>query len=86
MRRWPGIYDALGFGVVADTVFKDLAITRIVEPTSLLDSARVLTDLGRWPASYSTMNRTLRRVVAGGARRPLFRARHRSRRHRPRSL
>ena len=63
-----GVYDALGFDVVADAVFKDLVITRIVEPTSLLDSARVLTDLGRSPASYSTMKRTLRRVVAGDYR------------------
>ena len=66
-----GIYDGLGFGVVADAVFKDLVITRIVEPTSLLDSARVLTDLGRRPAGYSTMKRTLRRVVAGGYREQL---------------
>jgi len=33
--------------VVADAVFQDLVISRIVEPTSLLDTARVLTDLGR---------------------------------------
>ena len=63
-----GIYDALGFDVVDDAVFKDLAITRVVEPTSLLDSARVLTDLGRRPASYATMKRTLLRVVASGYR------------------
>ena len=32
-------------------VFRDLVIARVVEPTSLLDTARVLTDLGRTPAS-----------------------------------
>ncbi len=39
-------------------------IARAVEPTSLLDTARVLTDLGRTPASYATMKRTLTRAVA----------------------
>ena len=38
-------------------------IARIVEPTSLLDTARVLSDLRQQPVSYSTMKRTLRRVV-----------------------
>jgi hypothetical protein len=44
-------------------VFRDLVIARVVEPTSLLDTARVLTDLGRRPARYSTMKRTLARAV-----------------------
>lgn len=43
-------------------MFRDLVIARLVEPTSLLDTGRVLSDLGRPPASYSTMKRTLRRV------------------------
>jgi len=38
------VYDALGFDALADVVFKDLVIARVVEPTSKLDSARVLTD------------------------------------------
>ena len=42
---------------------RDLVIARVVEPTSLLDTARVLTDLGRAPASYATMKRTLTRAV-----------------------
>lgn len=58
------VYGDLGFDVVGDEVFRDLVIARIVEPTSLLDSARVLTDLGRSPASYSTMKRTVRRAEA----------------------
>ena len=45
-------------------VFRDLVIARVVEPTSLLDTARVLTDLGRTPASCATMKRTLTRAVA----------------------
>jgi hypothetical protein len=59
-----GVYCALGFDAVGDEVFRDLVIARIVEPTSLLDTARVLTDLGRAPASYATMRRTLARAVA----------------------
>lgn len=56
------VYDALGFGAVGDGVFKDLVIARIVEPTSKLDSARVLTDLGVDAVSYSTIQRHLRLV------------------------
>jgi hypothetical protein len=37
-------------------------IARIVEPTSILDTGRVLTDLGRVPASEKTMRRTLGRA------------------------
>lgn len=51
-----GVYDGLGFGVVGDETFKQLVVARIVEPTSLLDTARVLADLGQRPASYATMN------------------------------
>ena len=41
-----GIYDWVGFDVVDDAVFRDLVIARIVEPTSKVDSLRVLADLG----------------------------------------
>ena len=41
------LYSSLGFDVVGDEVFRDLVIARVVEPTSLLDTARVLSDLGR---------------------------------------
>jgi hypothetical protein len=47
---------------VGDEVFRDLVIARVVEPTSLLDMGRVLTELGKSPASYSTMRRTLARA------------------------
>ncbi|WP_062292755.1 IS1634 family transposase [Demequina phytophila] len=60
------VYASLGFDAVDDDVFRDLVISRIVEPTSLLDTGRVLTDLGRTPASYATMKRTLGRSMAGG--------------------
>jgi len=47
-------------------VLADLVIARIVEPTSLLDAARVLSDLGQPPASYATVKRTLKRVAVPG--------------------
>ncbi|MGV8968767.1 MAG: IS1634 family transposase [Cellulomonas sp.] len=56
-----GLYDQLGFTAVADDVFRDLVIARVAEPTSLLDVGRVQGDLGREPASYSTLRRTLER-------------------------
>ncbi|MGH3350338.1 MAG: IS1634 family transposase [Nocardioides sp.] len=58
------VFDHLGFNVLNDPVFCDLVIARIVEPTSLLDTGRVLKDLGRTPASYATMKRTLSRAHA----------------------
>src|SRR5665648_654777 len=59
------VYDQLGFGAVADEVFRDLVTARVVEPTSLLDVGRVLGDLGLEPASYITMRRTLGRCQTG---------------------
>jgi hypothetical protein len=59
-----GVYADLGFDVLGDEVFRDLVIARVVEPTSLLDTGRVLTDLGQAPASYATMKRTLVRAGA----------------------
>jgi hypothetical protein len=41
------VFTDLGFDALGDPVFRDLAIARVVEPTSLLDTGRVLTDLGR---------------------------------------
>ena len=56
------VYADLGFETVADEVFADLVVARIVEPTSLLDAGRVLEDLGRQAPSYSTMRRALARA------------------------
>ena len=64
-----GVYDALGFhGAVQDAAFRDLVLARVVEPTSLLDSGRVLVDLGRTSASEKTMRRTLTRAHQRGYR------------------
>ncbi|WP_290514622.1 IS1634 family transposase [Aeromicrobium sp.] len=70
-----GAYDVLGFEEAAggDEVFRQLVLARIIEPTSKLDSLRVLEEAGVAPASYRTMNRRLpvyakdtwRRALAG---------------------
>ena len=57
------VYDWLGFGVIDDPVFRDLVIARIVEPTSKLDSARVLADLGVKTVSYRSIQRHLVKTV-----------------------
>lgn len=59
-----GVYDWLGFDVVDDRVFRDLVIARIVEPTSKLDSLRVLADLGAELVSYKTIDRHIRQIYA----------------------
>jgi hypothetical protein len=43
-----------------DEVFAQLVLARIIEPTSKLDSARVLAEAGIAPVSYPTLNRRLR--------------------------
>ena len=53
------IYDWVGFDCVGDAVFRDLVIARIVEPTSKVDSLRVLADLGAEAMSYRTIQRHL---------------------------
>jgi hypothetical protein len=63
-----GVFDGLGFGVLADDTFRDLVIARIVEPTSIVDTGRVLTDLGQHPASEKTMRRALTRCTGQGYR------------------
>ena len=63
-----GIYDDLGFGALGDDVFRDLVLARIVEPTSILDTGRVLADLGRKAATDKTMRRTLARCADRGYR------------------
>ena len=51
------VYTELGFA--DDPVFRDLVLARIIEPTSKLDSIRVLEEIGAQPKSYATINRRL---------------------------
>jgi hypothetical protein len=62
------VFVDLGFGPVTDEVFASMVIARIVEPTSIVDLGRVLTDLGQSPASEKTFRRTLQRCYGGGWR------------------
>jgi transposase len=54
-------YRVLGFedATGGDEVFKQLVLARIIEPTSKLDSARVLAEAGMASASYATLKRRL---------------------------
>jgi hypothetical protein len=63
-----GVFASLGFDALGDDVFRDLVIARIVEPTSILGTGRVLTGLDCKPASEKTMRRTLARCGKGGYR------------------
>jgi hypothetical protein len=49
------------FGAVTkgDRVFRDLVVARIIEPTSKVDSLRVIQEVGVAPASYATVKRRL---------------------------
>jgi hypothetical protein len=60
-------YDVLGFATATgrDEVFRALVLARIIEPTSKLDSVRVLADAGMAPQSYRTVKRRLRLYADG---------------------
>jgi hypothetical protein len=58
-----GVYDALGFAAVGDAAFRALVLGRIIEPTSKVDTIRVLTDLGVAAPSRATFRRCLQRII-----------------------
>jgi len=58
----------LGFDVITDEAFFQLVLARVVEPTSMLDSVRVLAELGLTPAHRNTFSATLRRAGQRGYR------------------
>lgn len=55
------VYDAFGFDEAAggDEVFRQLVAARIIEPTSKVDSLRVIDEAGITPVTYPTLNRRL---------------------------
>jgi transposase len=55
-------YDQLGFSGIDDEVFESLCIARIVEPTSKIDSLRILEDLGAEKWNRGKLYRTLDRA------------------------
>jgi transposase len=56
-------YNHLGFDQLKDDIFTYLCLARIVEPTSKLDSLRVLVDLGVTGLSKNQLYRCLGRVI-----------------------
>jgi hypothetical protein len=70
-------YQELGFERAAgrDEVFRDLVLARIIEPTSKLDSLRVLEEVGVQPPTYATLKRRLPMFATDSWRRKLAAAR-----------
>lgn len=62
-RAVAGAYIHLGFDALGDEAFWQLVLARIVEPTSKVDSIRVLEEIGISPVSERTMYRCLARVI-----------------------
>jgi transposase len=58
----------LGFDVIDDEAFFQLVLARVVEPTSMSDAVRVLSELGVAPAHRNTFSATLRRCGQRGYR------------------
>jgi hypothetical protein len=69
-------YDVLGFDEAAggDEVFRQLVCARIIEPTSKVDSLRVLDEAGVAGPSYPTLNRRLLVFAKPGFRQALSKA------------
>ena len=67
-------YREVGFDSVETDSFKRLVLARIIEPTSKLDSLRVLAEAGISGPSYPTLNRRLALYSAEGWREGLARA------------
>ena len=57
------LYDSVGFNKLEDDIFAYLCIARIVEPTSKLDSIRVLTELGIHSFDKNKMYRCLQQII-----------------------
>lgn len=66
-------YHQLGFSQLGDPDFTNLCVARIVEPTSKLDSLRVLTDLGINGLSKDRLYRCLQKVVEKDYRKTISR-------------
>jgi transposase len=62
------LYAHLGFEILDDPVFRDLVVARIIEPSSKLDTIRILEDLGLDPPSNTSIHRCLKRVAYGDYR------------------
>ena len=63
-----GAWDALGFDVIDDEAFFQLVLARLVVPTSMVGSRRVVEELGVTPVHRSSMKRALQRCGRDGYR------------------
>ncbi len=63
-----GAWDTLGFDVVKDEAFFQLVLARLVEPTSMVDSRRVIEELGLTPVHRNTFVAALKRCGRDGYR------------------
>ncbi len=61
-------YQRIGLDCIKDDIFKQLVLARIIEPTSKLDTIRVLEELGLNAPSNSAIHRCLRRINDNGYR------------------
>ena len=61
-------WETLGFDAIDDEAFFQLVAARLIEPTSMTDSARVLGEVGLAPVHRSSMKRALTRCVGRGYR------------------
>lgn len=67
-------YRKLGFGKLGDEVFESLCLARIVEPTSKIDSLRVLSDLGIKIPYKNKLYRSLAKAAELGYRETISQA------------
>lgn len=67
------VYQHLGFDQVGDQVFFDLVLARLVEPTSKLDSLRVLAEIGASVPHYNTLLNAVKRAQDRGYRETITR-------------
>ena len=62
------LYDSLGFSGIPNTIFRQLVIARIIEPSSKLDTVRIIREFGIAPPSNTAIHRCLDKTVANNWR------------------
>jgi len=67
-------YEKIGFNRLKDESFKALCLARIVEPTSKIDSLRVLADLGVEPIDQNKLYRSLTKAATMDYRKAISQA------------
>lgn len=67
-------YEGMGFSKLEDETFKALCLARIVEPTSKIDSLRVLADLGVEPIGQNKLYRSLAKAATMDYRKAISQA------------